>query len=147
MLLRWAESADAGMTVTMKLDDGPDGYQSHPLKGLRTGKANGQRFAMVLVPIGDDEKPAAGIPVTEQDQQVRRRWEDMKPSQQMGIACNDPAFIRWLGAVDEAEAADMVRTMLSAQSRSEADTNHTMRMLWKATYDQFVVETRMPERR
>lgn len=50
MLLRWSDS-HIGRTVTLLLPD--DG--EHPFRGLKCGPANGQRLALSVALISDDE--------------------------------------------------------------------------------------------
>lgn len=45
---RWGDSSSGGRTVTLQLEDGGP----HPFRGYE-----GERFAIVVVPIGNDEKP------------------------------------------------------------------------------------------
>lgn len=114
-LLRWGESGSNGMTVTLALDDGPDGYTSHPFKPFHSGKANGQRFMAVLVPIGDDEEPMAKpLPPT--------TIKPVKPNQrEAGMLCRDLNFMTWIGATTPEEAAEKLRSRCGVSSRRELD--------------------------
>lgn len=47
-LRRWSDSSQGGRTITLEID--ADGV--HPFKGYE-----GERFAIMVVPIGNDEKP------------------------------------------------------------------------------------------
>ena len=112
-LLRWGESSSGGRTVTFELDmlDG-----EHPFKGLTAGTKNGQRMAIAVVLIADDEtetalpdavakraaeiatppSPAAmNAPVTEYPK-PKQRFADMPRAQQAGIMCNELLFVNWL---------------------------------------------------
>lgn len=84
MLLRWAESSSAGRTVTFQLSEDSE---NHPFRdySLKSGKRSGQRFAAILVEIGDDDQPV------EPDQNL---------VQQAGIMCRDPMFWRWISERD-----------------------------------------------
>jgi hypothetical protein len=54
-LLRWAESSNAGRTVTFELPPGEG--EAHPFRGLTTGHQHGQRFRMLFQAIDDNEEP------------------------------------------------------------------------------------------
>lgn len=57
-MIRWSDT-DAGMFITFALNASEAG-QVHPFKHLRQGSKSGQTFALVAVPITDDEQNAAG---------------------------------------------------------------------------------------
>lgn len=79
MLLRWGESP-TGRTVTFLLpeDDGP-----HPFKGVKSGPSNGQRLALSVALIADDE--------------TQHQIEPPKSfAQRAGILCNEGAFHTFL---------------------------------------------------
>ena len=44
-------------------------------------------------------------------------------NQWAALRCKEPQFLRFLGATDEAEAADVVRIVCNIQSRGELDTS------------------------
>lgn len=79
MLLRWGESP-TGRTVTFLLpeDDGP-----HPFKGVKSGPSNGQRLALSVALIADDE--------TQKTLEPPRSF-----AQRAGILCNEGAFHTFL---------------------------------------------------
>ena len=92
LLLRWGESP-AGRTVTFLL---PDDGTVHPFKGLKTGPSYGQRVALSVALISDDETQT---PVPKEEQasrgkpaKDRKRWSDLPLSQQAAIRCNEPGF-------------------------------------------------------
>ena len=83
MLWRWSDGPN-GMTVTFQLDPNlPD----HPFKGVPWGKG-GQRFAMALAKIADDET-------------VEEKTAGEKAVIRAGILCKDPEFQRWLMSLSE----------------------------------------------
>jgi hypothetical protein len=79
MLLRWGESP-TGRTVTFLL---PEDDGQHPFKGLKSGPSNGQRLALSVALIADDE--------TQQPVEERKSF-----AQRAGILCNEGAFHRFL---------------------------------------------------
>ena len=62
MLLRWGDTHSSGRTVTFQL---PDDGGEHPFKGLKCGPANGQRLALSVALINDDESQSGAEPVNE----------------------------------------------------------------------------------
>ncbi len=119
----------------------------------------GTRYMLALVRIGDDEEPQAPHPsphaardkTEEYDMRPKRpsplSWDELKPSNQAGIKCNDKAFQDW--AVDgsypeKAMAAYARRAILDAcgiQSRTELDSNDGARRLWEAMLARFHTAT------
>jgi hypothetical protein len=113
MLLGWAESSNRGRTVTFLLDETED---EHPFKHftIKSGKRSGQRFAVVMVQIGEDEEPV---------------HQEQKPSQVAAVVCKDPQFWRWATersfdtVSNEDSAANFIRHEVGIKSRSELDHN------------------------
>lgn len=137
MLLRWGESP-GGRTVTFLLPDDPG---DHPFKGLKAGRAHGERLAISIARISDDE--------TVQPEKERKSWHEMPPASQAAIRCGEKAFWKFLESVSnkycsnfppEARvsissqdgAAGCVRIICGVQSRSELSTNETARKKWEA---------------
>ena len=114
-LLNWGESARTGMSATVQLDDGPDGYQVHPLKGFPTGAKSGQRFAMVLVPIGDDEQPV--------QQPKPKGGKRAQRAAMLGDQQYWPAIQEYTGTnvTSADEAADAIRRYCEVWSRTGLD--------------------------
>jgi hypothetical protein len=117
MLLRWGEGP-SGKTVTFLLpeDDGP-----HPFKGLKCGPSNGQRLALSVALISDDE--------TQKELEPPKSY-----AQRAGILCGNEAFHTFLteqyptlafrasasSPNDAREAAAIVvRGLCGVQSRGE----------------------------
>jgi hypothetical protein len=136
MLLNWAESNTRGRTVTFLL---PDEGDAHPFREftVKTGKKAGQRFACVLVEIGDDE-----LPVEKTPSQIAYLW------------CKDPAFWHWINETsfltveDEEGARAFVCETCRVKSRGDIDRQGHAKALWEAMiynqYQQFrtAVETK-----
>jgi len=131
-LLGWAESHTRGRTVTFQVDEE---CADHPFKAftVRAGRRSGQRFACVLVQIGDDEQPVRqpqepprpAPPAEPQPEAERPKGGDL--ARLAGMLCNDVRFRQWLlseipaGTVDE--AAGEIRLLCSIDSRAELDHN------------------------
>lgn len=123
LLLRWGESSANGRTVTFQID----GEGDHSFKPFSAGK-NGTRFAIVAVPIADNDEPRTKAV----DPMVR----------DAGILCGDARFQRFvMERVDatvatephmpnEDEAAGYVREYCGIESRKELATNQEARAKW-----------------
>jgi len=133
MLLGWSESHNGGAKVVLQLAS-PDDLEPFKRMTVAKGKVAGQRLALAIVEIGDDEKPVQTQPVGPLCR-LAAQW------------CKDAEFQRWLwdahdGTVDAvinampaapaAEfgdatttdvAARVVRMLCGVQSRRELDTN------------------------
>ena len=129
LLLRWGESSTNGRTITLQLEEeGP-----HPLKGFSCGK-NGQRFAVVLVPVSDSEEPRTK---TDVDPMVR----------EAGMLAKDPRFRKWVAECvgdgqmcGEADAAEFIREFCGIESRRELSTNPEAREKWVKLRGDFYAE-------
>ncbi len=88
-LRRWGESSTGGRTVTFELP--PDG--EHPFKHLPVGK-DGQRMALAVALIGDDERQAP-LPVITTEK-PKRHFDDTPRAEQAGMKCKDKTFVDWL---------------------------------------------------
>lgn len=83
-------------------------------------------------PVSD--KPQAG---------AKRSWNDLAPSQQAGIRCEQDAFLRFLeeerkqDLIEGGCVADTVRLICGVSSRSELNTNHKARVIWHQLNDQY----------
>lgn len=82
----------------------------------------GQRYMMVLAPIGDDEQP---LPVTPKAEKEPRAWKELSPVEQAGILATQSAFQSFAGAINslvapaEEHAAQYIRNYCGIQSRRE----------------------------
>lgn len=110
-LLNWSETHNGGAKIVLQLADTAD-LDAFKLMTVRKGKVAGQRLAVVMVEIGDDEQP---VPQHE-------------PRQRAGelcvmacTFCADPTFWEWLDAEDEAEAKQHVLQTCGVDSRKQLD--------------------------
>ena len=140
MLLRWGESHSSGRTVTLQLpeEDGP-----HPFKGLKCGPANGQRLAVSIALINDDESQSK--PTKE-----RRKFDELKRSNQAGMLCDERRFWSFLiekgGLINvhsddippEKQAAQVVRKLCNVNTRAAFDTNEQAAAKWDTLYSEYV---------
>jgi hypothetical protein len=133
MLLRWADSSTGGRTVTFTLEDTPDDPERHPFKGLPCGK-DGQRFALVVVPIGEAEHPSFDEPKAEKP---HRRFDDMPKSQQSALLCNDKEFQEFMFSDNAEQAARRVREYCDVESRAELDIKAGPAAEWDKLRAQF----------
>ena len=121
ILLRWGETHSTGRTVTFLL---PDEGGDHPFKSLKCGPDNGQRVALSVALISDDETQT---PVPKEEQASRgkkpahdkKRWSELPLSQQAAIRCNEPGFWQYMGVSNAEEAAMCVREMCLVKSRKD----------------------------
>lgn len=117
-LLGWSETNTRGRTVTFQLGEEEE---SHPFKDATTkqGKRSGQRYAVVMIQIGDDEQPV-----------------EKTPSQMAFLLCKDPAFQHYLNersfveVNDEDTARACILEALGITSRSKIDSNPATRSQW-----------------
>jgi hypothetical protein len=122
MLLNWTESSTRGRTATFLLDETTD---EHPMKKftIKSGKHAGQRFAVMMVLMDDDEQP---LP------------PEQKPSEIAGMLCRDPQFWRWADerALDKIDSEDAARNwicaLLSIKSRRELDKDASLQRAFDA---------------
>ncbi len=125
--------------------------------------AMGTRYAMVLVEIGDDEQPvlqptgkethehpnaapqAMSRPGSDKPPAAtKREWRDLRPAQQAGMRCEEPAFIAFLKeerAADWRESADdpaaCIRLICGVSSRAYIEKDHRSLVIWKQLDDQY----------
>ena len=105
----------------------------------------GTRYTLVAVELADDETPvqheeqtttkpqetAPGTP-SKDEEKTTRPWSELKPSNQAGIVCSEPAFTAFLkeefGALFRGcnnDAAAFTRQYCGVKSRSQiADSEH-----------------------
>lgn len=113
----WAESDKQGRTVRFLCSGDED---DHPFKAFTPNT----RFAVVLVEIGDDEKPV------QQEQKASVDHTKLKLSNQAALLCKDGDFWLWLGSkawgvtvASESTATALVKEFMGIDSRSELDIN------------------------
>lgn len=128
-LAGWSDSHNSGAKVTFWLND-PAKLEA--FRGLteRKGKTAGQRLAMVLVEIGDDEQPV------EPSKPAEIEKEKPGPLCMLAVAwCKDNKFQDWLfeklaisgwqmsPVTSEETTKNNLCLLLGIQSRREIDTN------------------------
>ena len=153
-LLRWSESHN-GRTVTLQLPADGD----HPFRGLPCGPANGQRLAVAVALINDDEtttpveppstapeKPASGGNGNGAD-----RPKGGRLAQQAGIVCGEGAFRKFLfdkypGAMVTADGdvAAAVRALCQVSTRAEFDCNYAAAQRWHNLHGEYIAWMNAP---
>jgi len=138
-LKSWRDSSSGGRTITLQIDE--DG--THPFKGYE-----GERFAIVIMPIGNDEKPMEKAPTPQSAGGVARaaalsperrteiastaakkRWGDLRPSARAALLVKDDAFLEFAQQhrsydVNQCtNADDWLKKMCRVHSKREFDTN------------------------
>lgn len=121
----WSEKAGNAVTFELEPSD------AHPFKTVKHGE-NGQRFALLAVPIGDDE-------------QVDRNVANDKGgplSQEAGRLCKEKAFQEWFAdGANEAETTELFRGMFEIESRKELDHCPDRRRRFRELADRYYIET------
>ena len=109
----------------------------------------GTRYQLVAVELDDDETPVVH---EEQNGKQRRRWGDLKPSQQAGIRCDDEAFRRFLevevcGTLlpSSFNVADAVRSICGVTSRRQFDDPGLAQIKWAELDHNFQIWLGTPE--
>jgi hypothetical protein len=132
-LASWSESANGGAKVVFWLADADD-LDVFKAMTVRKGNRAGQRFAAVLVEIGDDERPVEpqGEVAAAADAQLARLAGDTTAKADLkggalaklaGRWCQSPEFREWADVADADEAAEYIRAMCGVESRAELDHN------------------------
>lgn len=133
-LAGWNESHNGGAKVVMWL---PDSEALEPFKTatVRKGDKAGQRFAVVLVEIGDDEQPIPPQPRAAVAQQPKGAalcklaalWAQTPAFQAW---CEEHHAVAWADALERFEepseeelAAEVIRIVCDIGSRAELDHN------------------------
>lgn len=146
-LLRWGDTANAGLTVTFELEEPAE---TNPFKGQKYGAANGQMFRIHVVAVDDDQNainpralkkaPARSnigsvspnAPETKGDadnanaeEGMGKRFRDRPRSQQAYLMLQKPEFCEWLTGQhnpDPFTADACLKRILGVTSKSELDT-------------------------
>lgn len=134
MLLRWGESHASGRTVTFVLPEDPG---PHPFKGMKCGPDNGQRVALSVALIADDETvtPVNG----------KRAMTDLKRSNQAFLMCDQTLFQKFLAEETESQidntidASIAVREYCGVNSRSQLDNAGPWIARWDGLYECYQV--------
>jgi hypothetical protein len=90
-LLNWSETHNGGAKVVLQLADAGD-LEAFKLMTVRKGRVAGQRLAVVMVEIGDDERP------------VPQHEPKAQPGMLCIMACTfcaDPKFWEWADKTSE----------------------------------------------
>lgn len=144
-----------GTTVSLLLDDGPDGAGDvHPFKRLASGEKDGERLVGAFWAVSDQETLQHPAHV----KRSKTPFHAMNPTRQANILCNNPRFINFLKAqeayfldggfsdVDVHDdgpgfAADVLRRHLGIESRSdlkkEGVAGERARMRWERVMEEF----------
>ena len=134
-LLRWSKTSNAGATVTFQLADAVDLERFETMTLAKKGMV-GQRLAVVMVEIGDDELPAVGAkakPTPDMTLQGISASEQPtpEPAQKPGMLCilactfcKDPEFHRWLKVENEATAKACILQICHCTSRKDLDADN-----------------------
>lgn len=144
MLAGWKESHNAGATVTFWLAD-PSQLEAFRTMTVRKGGTAGQRLMMVLVQIGDDEKPIAVSPLI-----------PVGPLCRLAVAwCQDPQFHAWAcehfssafankTIRDEEGCKRAILEECNIQSRKELDTSaeaaEKFHRIFREPYHEYLME-------
>ncbi len=121
ILLRWGDSSAQGRTVTFLL---PEDAGEHPFKGERNGKT-GQRYAMALAKIGDDEAKADAVFGSDGyvEGSAPEKTDEQRAVIRAALLCKEPAFRKWCGVTSEQGAITYMRNDCGVASRGEFATN------------------------
>lgn len=92
-LMSWSETSRGGRTVTFLL---PEDGSEHPFKGLRTGKKDGDKFAIAVVRIDDPEAKADHIFGPEGYTKGSEPTPGQRAVKRAGILCKDKDFGVWM---------------------------------------------------
>jgi hypothetical protein len=120
-LAGWAESHTSGAKLTFWL---PESDDLEVFRGMtaRKGHRAGQRFAVVLVEIGEDELPVSP-PVVQEPAAPAPKPKGGELARLAGRWCGDEMFRHWLGVDTADDAAENVRMACGVMSRAELDHN------------------------
>lgn len=162
-LIKWTDS-DSGMYVTFALNPGEAG-QVHPFKHLRQGSKKGQSFALVAVPITEnDELPAAATGATPSPETPANPPTSPSASKAGGakkgsltvravLLCEDRVFQGWLGVRGRPETiaqdtARHLRERLGISSRAELNHDADAALRFIKLESEFLTATgRLPDPR
>jgi hypothetical protein len=120
-LAGWAESHTSGAKLTFWL---PESADLEVFRGMtaRKGHRAGQRFAVVLVEIGEDELPVP-TPVVQEPTAPAPKPKGGELARLAGRWCGDEMFRHWIDSDNAETAAQYIRTMCGVKSRAELDHN------------------------
>lgn len=119
MLAGWSETHSGGAKVTFWLADSAS-LEAFKLMTVAKGKTAGQRLAMCLIEIGDDEQPK---------QTAEPKKEPLTGLAMLAVQwCKDPQFLKWLNLTHgnfsgEADAKSYILQLCHIRSRKELNTD------------------------
>lgn len=131
MLAGWSETHNGGAKVTFWLSDAAD-LDVFRSMTVKKGNTAGQRFAAVLVEIGEDEQPVEKIPNSESSRAyIAVRMCASCDFQSFCISSIPPSELETMANLSmEAIAARYVIKYCGIQSRAELDTNDEAAGKW-----------------
>lgn len=149
---------NSGSAPSPSLADAADSPAAAPEVGSAPGLASGW---------SPPQAPARGA--AEPATKPKKHWDELKPSQQAGMACRDASFREWTQDVmaspehrwDGAEYCDSfmseegtkdwpacyVRWYCGVTSRSDLDTNPEAAKRWRELHSMFTADTQYGDRR
>lgn len=142
VLVTWWTETPSGMSIALRLDDGPDGEVQHPFECYRADAQIGADFAMGLWLLEDGSRDAAP---------GRRGFHAKSATQQSQIMCNaNPHFQEWaagqagrlqitLSPDDNPAnvAAKFVRVYCGVESRKELGADKIAAAKWNELLHKF----------
>jgi hypothetical protein len=72
----------------------------------------------------------------------KKRWDELPPSQQAAIRCNEPEFQEFLGVPSADDAAAEIRRLCGVASRSQIIDGKPSAAYWRKIDNQFVIHKR-----
>ena len=133
ILLRWGETHSTGRTVTFLL---PDDGGEHPFKSLKCGPDNGQRVALSVALIADDETQRPAPAPEPKPAKERKSWSELPLSQQAAIRCGEAEFETFMreryAAYPGATIAEIVREACGVDSRRDIHPDKASGGYWRA---------------
>ena len=138
-LRNWSETAKGGRRITLQVEeDGPQIFKGY----------EGERFALILVPLGNDDQPMKkfmGDAPTREDgvegkasngvadkavsspAKIQRRWSEMRPSARAAMLTKDAEFqdyvTRFGYHATEADADKFVKARSNIESKRDLDAD------------------------
>lgn len=89
------------------------------------------------IPVGIARLQAAPEAKPEKPEQPKKRWGEIPPVQQAGIACGNESFRKFLNVDDADAAAVKVRAICEVTSRSELKPGTNAAHKWADLYGRF----------
>lgn len=80
---------------------------------------------------GKQQRNTVGVTAGETAPKAQTRFTEKNPSNQAGIRCDDPVFQEYMGVMNMADAAQLVRARCGIETRSELDRNPQAAAAWQ----------------